>query len=63
MKAGAAKKRISCDVDRILELDERGRSLGQAVDEMRSRQKSAGKAISQAPPEERASLAEAQKTL
>ena len=63
VKAGAEKKRLTCDVDRILELDARSRELGQAVDEMRSRQKSAGKAISQAPPEERPALAEAQQAL
>jgi seryl-tRNA synthetase len=63
VKAGAEKKRLACDVDRILDLDARSRDLGQSVDEMRSQQKSAGKAISQAPPEDRPALAEAQKTL
>ncbi|MDA1267224.1 MAG: serine--tRNA ligase [Planctomycetota bacterium] len=63
VKAGAAKKRMTCDVDRILDLDERKRALGQRVDEMRSVQKGAGKAIAQAAAEERPALAEAQKTL
>lgn len=63
VKAGAQKKRMECDVDRILDLDAQSRELGQSVDEMRSRQKAAGKAISQAPPEERAGLAAEQKTL
>ena len=63
VKAGAAKKRMGCDVDRILELDAHSRELGVSIDGMRSEQKSAGKAISQAAPEERPALAEAQKAL
>ncbi len=63
VKAGAAKKRIPCDVDRILELDRQVRALSQEIDAMRSQQKEAGKRISAAPPEERPALAEAQKEL
>ncbi len=63
VKAGAKLKRIDCDVDRVLELDAEKRRLGQEVDELRSRQKNAGKAIAQASAEEREALLEEQKTL
>jgi len=63
VKAGAAKKRMECDVDRILSLDAEWRELGQEVDRLRSEQKQAGKTIGQAPPEERPKLAAAQKDL
>jgi seryl-tRNA synthetase len=63
VKAGAAKKRMQCDVDRILELDAEWRELGQEVDGLRSEQKQAGKRIGEAPPEERPALAAAQKDL
>ncbi len=63
VKAGAAKKRMECDVDRILALDAEWRELGQEVDRLRSEQKQAGKTIGQAPPEERSKLAAAQKDL
>jgi len=56
VKKGAQKKRVVCDVDRLLELDAQRRELGQEVDELRSRQKQAGKAIAKARPEERAEL-------
>ena len=62
VKEGARKKRIQVDIDRLLALDEQRRSLGVRVDELRSKQKSAGKAIAQATPAERPALLEAQKT-
>ena len=62
VKAGAAKKRIPCDVDRILELDRQNRELMQAVDQMRSRQRAFGKEVAQAEPARRAALAQAQKS-
>lgn len=61
VKAGAAKKHIECDIDRLLALDAEWRELGLEVDTLRSEQKQAGKKIGQAPPEERAGLAIAQK--
>jgi seryl-tRNA synthetase len=61
VKAGAAKKRIACDVDRILELDREARELGQRGDAMRAEQKQAGRRIQQAGPAERPGLLEAQK--
>jgi seryl-tRNA synthetase len=63
VKAGAAKKRMECDVDRILELDAEWRELGQEVDGLRSEQKQAGKRIGDAAPEDRPALAAAQKDL
>ena len=63
VRAGAAKKRIECDVDRILELDVLNRELMGSIDEMRQRQKQSGQAIAKAAPEERPALAEAQKSL
>lgn len=63
VEAAARKKRLSCDVGRILELDARNRELGMRVDEMRASQKSASKDIGKAPPEERPALAEKQKRL
>ncbi len=63
VKAGAKKKRIACDVDRVIALDEERRSMGKQVDDLRSRQKSAGKAMGKASPEERAQILESQKTL
>ncbi len=63
VKAGAIKKHVKCDVDRLLELDATKRELGQKVDELRARQREAGKAISKAEPSSRAALLEAQKTL
>ena len=63
VQAGAVKKRMECDVPRILELDESNRQAMQVLDELRSKQKQAGKAIAGAAPEERAQLAQDQKGL
>ena len=63
VKAGAKKKRIECDVDGLIALDSERRELGQRVDELRSKQKSAGKDIAQASADERTSLLAAQKEL
>jgi len=63
VKAGARKKRIECDVDRILELDREKRELGQGIDGLRAEQKQAGKQIQGASAEERPALLEAQKGL
>jgi seryl-tRNA synthetase len=59
VRAGAAKKRIACDVDRILELDARVRELGHLIDKLRAEQNASSKAIGKASPEERPKLAEA----
>jgi seryl-tRNA synthetase len=61
VKAGAAKKRIPCDIDKILELDREMREQGQVIDKLRSEQNASAKAIGQALPADRARLAAAQK--
>ena len=61
VKAGALKKHVECDVDRFVELDAERRRIGPYVDELRSRQKSAGKAIARASAEERAAMLAEQK--
>jgi len=63
VRDGARKKRIECDVDRILELDAERRPLSQSIDELRAQQKNAGKEIAQATAETRPALLEAQKQL
>jgi len=61
VKAGAAKKRIVCDVDAILVLDKEVREMGARLDELRNRQKTASKRIGEAPAAERPKLAEEQR--
>jgi seryl-tRNA synthetase len=63
VKEGARKKHVACDVDRLLALDEDRRALGTQVDELRARQKSAGKAMGRAAPEERTRILADQKVL
>ncbi len=63
VRAGAEKKRSSCNVDRILELDAERRGLGQTIDGLRQRQREAGRAIASAPDEQRGALLAEQKKL
>ncbi len=63
VRAAAIKKHLTCDVDRILQLDEEWRSHTQIVDDLRSKAKSASKAIGKATPEERVKLLEGQKEM
>ena len=63
VKRGAVKKHVACDVDRVVALDAERRELGPRVDDLRSRQKTAGKEIAKADPERRAALLEEQKSL
>jgi seryl-tRNA synthetase len=63
VRAGAAKKRIPCDIDRILELDAASREVGVEVDGLRQRQKEAGGRMAKATAEERAGLLEEQQAL
>jgi seryl-tRNA synthetase len=63
VKEGARKKRVECDVDGLLVLDEERRGLGKQVDDLRARQKSAGKEMGKATPEQRARILEGQKEL
>jgi seryl-tRNA synthetase len=61
VKAGARKKRIACDVDKILVLDKQWREMSTEVDSLRAEQKNASKAIGSAAPADRPRLAEEQK--
>jgi seryl-tRNA synthetase len=61
VKAGARKKRIACDVDRILEIDKQWREMSTEVDSLRAEQKNASKLIGSAAPADRPRLAEEQK--
>lgn len=60
VRAGAAKKRMECDVDRILELDAQNRTLGAEVDGLRQEQKSVGKQMAGADAETRKALIDSQ---
>jgi seryl-tRNA synthetase len=61
VKAGARKKRIECDIDRILSLDKEWREMSTEVDTLRAEQKNASKLIGGAAPADRPRLAEEQK--
>ena len=63
VRAGAAKKRIACDVDRILELDEARRAIGQEVDSLRADQKRSAKAMGGLDGAERERVLDEQRTL
>ena len=63
VKAGAAKKRVSCDVDGFLALEAERRDVGVTVDQLRARQKEAGRTIAKASPDDRATLLDEQKAL
>lgn len=60
VRDAARKKHMTCDVDRILEVDAQWRELSQGLDESRAKQKAGAKAfgqqMAQATPEERESL-------
>ena len=63
VKAGAVKKRVECDVDGLLRLDEERRALTHDVDGLRARQKVAGKEIAKAAPDVRTRILAEQKGL
>lgn len=56
VKAGAAKKRIACDVDALLELDAKVRVLTAEVDGLRAKQNAVGKEVAKASADARAKL-------
>ncbi|MCK6446985.1 MAG: serine--tRNA ligase [Planctomycetes bacterium] len=56
VKAGAAKKRIPCDVDGLLALDAKVRALTAEVDTLRAKQNALGKDVAKAAPADRAKL-------
>jgi len=61
VKAGAKKKRIACDIDKILVVDKEWRELQVEVDGLRQEQKSASKLIGAAAAADRPRLAQEQK--
>lgn len=63
VREGAKKKRIECDVDGAVAADARRREITPLVDELRNKQKHAGKAIAKASPEERETLLVQQREL
>jgi len=63
VKQAAKKKRIDCDVDKLIEVDEERRVLLGRVEEKRAEQKVASNAIVKASSEERDSILEKMKTL
>lgn len=56
VKAGALKKHIDIDIDKLLELDDARKDLQKKVDEYRAEQNSMNSSVANASPEERASL-------
>ena len=53
IRAGAKKKRIPVDLDRLLELDAQSRTVATRADEIRALLNSRGKEIARLSPEER----------
>ncbi len=58
VRAGAKKKRIACDVDAILRLDEDARARGVELDQLRAEQNTLGAQVAKAPAPEKKSLLE-----
>ena len=56
VKAGAAKKHIDCDIDRIVALDAQRKETATRFDALRAEQRQAGKKIAQASADERTAL-------
>ncbi|MES2994813.1 MAG: serine--tRNA ligase [Patescibacteria group bacterium] len=63
VKAGAAKKRIEVDIDRLLAVDDERKSYRQELDEKRAEQNRASNIISRADGEEKQKLLEAMRHL
>ncbi len=63
VKAGAAKKRITVDIDRLIAVDDERKTLRQELDEKRAEQNRASGAISLAKDDERAKLIESMQHL
>ncbi|MEO6710311.1 MAG: serine--tRNA ligase [Planctomycetota bacterium] len=58
VRAGARKKRIACDIDLILRLDEEARARGVEIDQLRSEQNTLGAQVAKAPGPEKKALLE-----
>lgn len=63
VKAGCAKKRRDCDIDKIIQLDTERRALIAEVDELRTRQNEVSKQIPQKSDKEKEELMAEMKTL
>jgi len=63
VREGARKKKIEFDLDRLLELDADLLGLNREVDDLRNQQKTMGKRMGDASPEERDEILAEQKTL
>ena len=63
VREGARKKKIEFDLDRLLELDAELLGLNREVDDLRNQQKTMGKRMGDASPEERDEILAEQKTL
>ncbi len=58
VREGARKKRISCDIDAILRLDEDARARGVELDQLRAEQNTFGALVAKSPPAEKKALLE-----
>ncbi len=58
VRAGAKKKRMACDVDAILRLDEDARGRGVELDQLRAEQNTLGAQVAKAPAPEKKALLE-----
>ena len=58
VRAGAKKKRIACDVDNLLRLDEDARARGVELDQLRAEQNTLGAQVAKAPGPEKKALLE-----
>ena len=63
VREGARKKKIEFDLDRLLELDAALLGLNRGIDDLRNQQKTMGKRMGDASPEERDEILAEQKTL
>ena len=63
VREGAKKKKINFDLDRLLELDGELLGLNREIDDLRNQQKTMGKRMGGASPEEREEILAEQKTL
>lgn len=63
VKAGAKKKHIKVDLDRLIELDDTRRTLLQKIEEQKAKQNSFNEKIASAAPEEKVKLIQEMSTL
>jgi seryl-tRNA synthetase len=58
VRAGARKKRIACDIDQLLRLDEEARGRGVELDQLRAEQNTLGAQVAKAPVDQKKALLE-----